>query len=88
MKGFDRLQIENQEPHGDERDKREGDFQICVRHHGVTVLLEIKPLGIVEGTIVTHGRRPPAMPPTRPAEDPPAVPLKMWLVRAGIFRRA
>jgi type IV secretion system protein VirB5 len=47
-------------------------------------LFEIEPLGILEGTVIAHGRRPPTALPARPAEDPPAVPLKMWLVRAGI----
>ena len=33
---------------------------------------------------VYSGARPPRM----PAEEPPDVPLKMWFVRAGIFKMA
>src|SRR5260370_22704806 len=48
LKGFDRLPIKDQEAHSDEGDKRQSDFEICVRHHGVPVLFEIEPLGILK----------------------------------------
>src|SRR5260370_3549261 len=88
LKGSDRLQIKNQEAHSDERDESQRNFQVCVCDHGITVLFEVEPLCILKGTVIAHGSRPPTMLPTIPAEDAPAVPLKMWLVRAGIFRSA
>src|SRR5207245_1155130 len=77
LKGSDCFQIQNRKTHSNYGNKRESNFEICVRHHGVTVLFEVEPLGILEGAVVAHGRMPPAIPPTSPAEEPPAVPLKM-----------
>ena len=68
----------------------ERNLEIGIRHHGITVLFEVEPLGIVECGIPVHHItlfRTAAGASRRPADDPPAVPLKIWFVSEGIFRR-
>src|SRR5262249_33110445 len=71
-----------------ERNGSKSNLQIGVGHHGITVLLEIEPLGVLETRVATHESRNSLAARARTDEDPPAVPLKIWFARAGIFRRA
>src|SRR5215831_4942584 len=68
-----RLQVHKRKTNGHKRDKNESNFEIGVRHHGITVLFEIEALGIVKTRIVVHSKTLS----TIPTEVPPAVPLKM-----------
>jgi hypothetical protein len=56
---------------------KQRDFQVGVRHHEITVLFQIKPLGVLKAGIIAHGRRPSSTKFARAADDPPEVPLKM-----------
>src|SRR5713226_5532190 len=69
----DRPQINQRQRDANNREQREGNLQIGVRHHRVTVLFEIEPFGIVEAGIVLHAKKSWRI----WAEDPPDVPLKM-----------
>ena len=65
-------------------------FVIGIRDHGIPVLFEVEPFGIVECGIAVHHStqsRTAAGASSRLADDPPAVPLKMWFVSEGIFSR-
>ena len=72
------------ERHANDGQQRKSNLEIGIRHHGITVLFEIEPLGIVKTRVIVHPNTLSRI----PAEDPPAVPLKMWFVRAGTLRSA
>jgi hypothetical protein len=84
LKRANGAQIDERESDADEGEERQGDLEIRVRHHGVSVGFEVEALGIMKAPLVAQERHPVS----RAAEEPPAVPLKIWLVRAGIFRSA
>jgi hypothetical protein len=84
------LQVDEREGHTNDGQQGESDLEIGICHHGITVLFEVEPLGIMECGISVHHItlfRTAAGASSRPADDPPAVPLKMWFVSEGIFRR-
>src|ERR1700722_10972176 len=84
LKGANRSEVHKGQPDGHKRDEDKRDFQIGIGHHGIAVLFEIESFGILEGRVVVHPKTLSRI----PTEDPPAVPLKMWFVSAGIFRSA
>ena len=67
------LEVNQGQACGHERNKHQSDFQIRVGHHGIAVLFQIEPLGVLEARIVLHSNN--LLDST--AEDPPEVPLKM-----------
>src|SRR5580704_8544852 len=82
LKRANRSQVHKGESDGYKRDEDERDFQIGVGHHRIAILFEIESFRILKGRVVVHPKTLSRI----PAVDPPAVPLKMWLVSAGIFR--
>ena len=84
LEGANRSQIHEGKTHGHQGNKDERNLQIGVRHHGITVLFQIESLGVVKARVVAHAKTLSRI----AAEEPPDVPLKMWLVSAGIFRSA
>src|SRR6267142_2874466 len=93
LEGANGPQVDERQRHGDERDENECDLQVGIGHHRITVGFQVQTLGVVKGTIAVHqsslaNAAAAAAGASRiPAEDPPAVPLKMWLVRAGTLSR-
>src|ERR1700739_697336 len=93
LEGTNGTEIDEGERYGDKRYKNESDLEVGISHHRVTVRFEVEPLGVVKESIAVHHSSlaiaaPAAAGASRiPAELPPAVPLKMWLVSAGTFNR-
>ena len=82
LKGADRPQIDERERHAHEREQGESNFEIGVRHHGVTVLIRDRGawrLGMLSRFIELPCAETAAAAgaSSKPAEEPPAVPLKM-----------
>ena len=50
----DGSQVDEREGHTNEGKKGERNLEIGVGHHGITVLFEVEPLGVVESGIVVH----------------------------------
>ena len=69
-------QVDQRQTHGHQGHQHKRDLQVGIGHHGVAILFEVQTLGVLKAAVVAHGTRLPSS----PAEEPPAVPLKMWLV--------
>jgi len=54
LEGADRAEVNEGQTDGDKRDQNQRNLEIRVRHHGIAVLFEIQPLGIMEARIVAH----------------------------------
>src|SRR5260221_13811423 len=93
LKGADGAEVDKRQRDGDQRNENERNLQIGIGHHRVTVGFEVQTLGVLKGSISVHqsslaiAAAAAAGASRIPAEEPPAVPLKMWLVRAGTLSR-
>ena len=90
LEGANGPEVDQGERHANEGQERERNLEIGICHHRITVLFEVEPLGILEASVLVHHItlfRTAAGASRRPADDPPAVPLKIWFVREGIFSR-
>src|SRR6266478_2687305 len=84
LKGANRPEVDESQHNTNNGQECESNLEIGIRHHRITVLFEVETLGIVKTGIVVHSKTLS----TIPTEEPPAVPLKMWLVRAGTLSSA
>src|SRR5271155_1054117 len=80
LEGANGPEVDERERHANDGQQSEGNLEIGIRYHGITVLFEIEPLGILKCGISVHHitlLRTAAGASKRPADEPPAVPLKM-----------
>ena len=73
LKGANGFQIDQSQARGHQRNEDESNLQVGVGHHGIPVLFEVEPLGVLEVRVALH----PSTFSMSTADDPPEVPLKM-----------
>ena len=56
LKGAEGPQIDERQAYGHEGKEHQGDLEIGVRHHGVTVLFEVEPFGVLKAPFVVMTR--------------------------------
>src|SRR5271156_1079842 len=80
LEGADGPEVNEREGHTNDGQERESNLEIGVGHHGIPVLFEVESLGVLERGIAVHQitlLRTAAGASSSPADEPPAVPLKM-----------
>src|ERR1035438_6992605 len=93
LEGANGPQIDQCKHDGDERKQHKGTFEVGIGHHRVTAGFKVEALGVVKARIAVNDisfaadTTPAAGASSNTAEEPPAVPLKMWFVSEGTLSR-